>query len=51
MFYELVIDAQAYDLWMVVVVAHPFEHSAAHSSRENTIFGGDDGLELLSYFV
>ena len=49
MLHKFVWQSQAGYLWLIAVVAHPFEYGRAHSAHSYTIFYGHDALELLAH--
>ena len=50
-FYKLVVDADAGNVWLIVVVGHKFENSAAQTAGNYAVFDGENMLEMFSYFV
>ena len=49
MLHKIVWQSQAGYLWLIAVVAHPFEYGRSHSAHSYTIFYGHDALELLAH--
>ena len=51
MFYKIVWDSQSCDLWVIPVVAHPFEYGRAETTGSRAVLDGDDTVELLCHFL
>ncbi len=49
MLHKVVWQSQAGYLWLIAVVAHPFQYGRAHSAHSYAVFYGDDALELLAH--
>ena len=49
--YEVVGESQAGHLWMIAIIAHPFQYGGTQPAFPGSVLNGDDALELASHLI